>query len=204
MTLNIPKIKMIQCILTVFFITILSLLPALADDVTDSINDALEQYKKGEYASAMGSLNYASQLIGQKKGETLEAVLPEPLPGWNTEKSGSQAAGAALFGGGITAEKTFIKADSNVSLSIVTDSPVLQGLMMMFSNPMFAGANGGKLEKINGQKAIINYDEANRSGEIKIIIANRFLVTSQGNNVDLKDLKDYIGAIDFNKLASLP
>jgi len=194
---------MIQFIVTVFAVMCLSL-PALADDVTDSINEALDQYKKGEYAGAIGSLNYASQLIGQKKGEALETVLPKPLAGWNAEKTSSQAAGAAMFGGGITAERTYTKDDREVKVNIITDSPMLQGLMMMFNNPMFATSDGGKLEKINGQKAIVKYDESNRSGEIKIIIANRFLVGAEGNNVDLKDLKDYAAAIDFNKLASLP
>ena len=177
---------------------------AMADDVTDSITEAMEQYKKGEYAAAIGSLNYASQLIGQKKGESLETLLPKPLAGWNAEKATSQAAGAAVFGGGVTANRSYSKDDKEVSVSYITDSPMLQGIMMMFSNPMFATADGGKLEKINGQKAIVNYDEDGKSGEIKLVIANRFLITIEGSNVDLKDLKDYAGSIDFNKLASLP
>lgn len=190
----------------IFFLMIFMCLPlvATADDVTDSINEALEQYKKGEFAGAIGSLNYASQLIGQKKGEALETLLPKELAGWKAEKSSSQAAGAAMFGGGITAERVYRKDDKEVTVSIVTDSPMLQGLMVMFNNPMFATSDGGKLEKINGQKAIVKYDEEGKSGDVQIIIANRFLVKVSGNNADLKDLKDYAGAIDFNKLAALP
>ena len=178
--------------------------PALADDVTDSINEAMDQYKKGQYAAAIGSLNYASQLIGQKKGESLETLLPKPLSGWTADKATSQAAGAAVFGGGVTASRSYRKDDKEASVSYITDSPMLQGILMMFSNPMFATADGGKLEKIKGQKAIVNYDEEGKSGEIKMVIASRFLVTIEGSNVALQDLKDYAGAIDFNKLASLP
>jgi len=36
---------------------------------------------------------------------------------------------------------------------------MLQGVMMMFSNPMLAGADGGKMEKIAGEKTIVNYKE---------------------------------------------
>jgi hypothetical protein len=91
-----------------------------------------------------------------------------------------------------------------VTVSIITDSPMLQGLMVMFNNPMFATADGGKLEKINGQKAIVKYDAEGKNGEIQMVIANRFLVKVSGNNVEQQDLKEYASAIDFNKLASLP
>ena len=195
--------KMI-CLTTLVVMVLCLSFSAMADDVTDSINEAMAQYKKGEYAAAIGSLNYASQLIGQKKGESLETLLPKPLAGWEADKATSQAAGAAVFGGGVTANRSYRKDDKEVSVSYITDSPMLQGIMMMFSNPMFATADGGKLEKINGQKAIVNYDEDGKSGEIKLVIANRFLITIEGSNVDLKDLKDYAGSIDFNKLASLP
>jgi hypothetical protein len=195
--------RKIQLLLIVFLFICLPI-AAVADDVTDSINEALEQYKKGEYAGAMGSLNYASQLIGQKKGEALEALLPKELPGWTPEKATSQAAGAAMFGGGITAERIYRKDDRDVTVSIITDSPMLQGLMVMFNNPMFATADGGKLEKINGQKAIVKYDAEGKNGEIQMVIANRFLVKVSGNNVEQQDLKEYASAIDFNKLAGLP
>ena len=41
-----------------------------ADDVTESINDALEQYKEGEFSNAIESLEYATQVIRQKKAGT--------------------------------------------------------------------------------------------------------------------------------------
>jgi hypothetical protein len=54
---------------------------AFADDVTDSINEALEYYNAGRYSEAVGSLNYAAQIIGQKKGGQLEDFLPPPPGG---------------------------------------------------------------------------------------------------------------------------
>ena len=202
MMIHFPIRKIQRILLVLLFISLP--IAAWADDVTDSINEALEQYKKGEYAGAMGSLNYASQLIGQKKGQTLETLLPKELSGWTSEKATSQAAGAAMFGGGISAERTYRKDDKDVTVNIITDSPMLQGLMVMFNNPMFATADGGKLEKINGQKAIVKFDEEGKTGDIQLVIANRFLVKVSGNNVEQKDLKDYASAIDFNKLAAVP
>jgi hypothetical protein len=174
-----------------------------ADDVADSINEALQYYKEGRYSEAIGSLNYASQLIGQKKGGALQSFLPEPLQGWAAEESNSQAVGAQVFGGGITAERTYTKDAASLAIRIVTDSPLLQGMMMMFTNPMMATADGGKLEKIRGEKAIVKYNSGDQSGNINIVIAGRLLITVEGSGVRLEDLKAYAGAVDYKKLATL-
>ena len=175
-----------------------------ADEIIEFINEGLEQYKKGEYAASAGSLDYAAQMIRQKKGDTLKSFLPKALPGWTAKESTSQAAGAALFGGGVTAECSYTKDSSSITVSIVTDSPMMQSMMMMFTNPMIIASSGGKLEKIAGQKAMIKYTESNKSGEITMVIANRFLITIKGRNVTREDLIAYASGIDCDKLATLP
>ena len=194
-----------RCTLALVAAGALSLsLPAAADDVIDTINEALEAYKNGDYADAASSLDYASQLVKQKKGESLAALLPEPLDGWTAEEAESQAAGAAMFGGGVTASREYRKGDGQVSVQIVTDSPMLQGMMMMFSNPMFAASDGGKMERIKRQKAIVKYNSSGHSGTIQIVVANRFLVTVEGSGVSRDELVAWAEAIDYKKLAALP
>jgi hypothetical protein len=186
-------------------VTILAFSPLVyADDVTDSINEGLQQYKDKKYSEAVQSLNYASQLIQQKKGASLETLLPEPLSGWTAKKASSQAAGAAMFGGGLTAERKYKKGSSSVEIQIITDSPIMQSVMMMFTNPMFATSDGGKLEKVGDQKAIVKYDTDRNRGDIKIVVANRFLITVEGRNVSKEDLEAYAKAIDYKKLESIP
>jgi hypothetical protein len=178
--------------------------PVRADDVTDSINEALKQYANGELADAVQSLDYASQLIRQKKAEQLEAFLPNPISGWQAEDAKSQAVGSAMFGGGVTAERAYVNGDSRVNVKIITDSPMLQGMMMMFSNPMMATSDGGKLEKIAGEKAIVKYRSENRDGNVNIVVAGRFLITVEGNDVARQDLIAFAQGIDFKKLAGTP
>jgi len=189
-------------VLTIVFM--MFAVPGYADDVMDSVNEAVEFYKNGEYTDAVESLNYASQLIQQKKGKSLESFLPQPLSGWTAEKASSQAAGAAMFGGGIVTNRQYRKDSSSISIEIITDSPLMQGMMMMFSNPMFAASDGGKMERIKRQKAIVKVDPENKTGDIKIIVANRFLVSIEGNGVTENDLKAYAKAIDYKKMAALP
>lgn len=174
------------------------------ESIEESINEALQYYKDGEYKDAVDSLNYASQLIQQKRGSGLEAFLPEPLSGWTEQETSSQAMGAGMFGGGITAERQYSKDSSSITVQIITDSPVMQSMTMMFSNPMFATSDGGKFEKINRQKAIVKFDPKRKQGDINIVVANQFLISIEGQRVTEEDLKAYAKAIDYKKLQSLP
>ena len=151
----------------------------------------------------MGAIDYASQLIQQKKGEKLESMLPKPLDGWKAQEATSQAVGTAMMGGG-SAERSYSKESSTVDIQIITDSPIMQGMMMMFSNPMLAASDGGKLQKIGRQKAIVKYDAQNKSGDINVVVANRFLVTIEGSDVSAADLKAYAKAVDYDKLSDMP
>ncbi|MGD9973108.1 MAG: hypothetical protein AB7S77_08625 [Desulfatirhabdiaceae bacterium] len=197
------SVKIRLLVLTIF-LALAPLGSVCADDVTDSINEALKQYENGEFADAVQSLDYASQLIRQKKGGQLEAFLPAPLAGWKAEEAQSSAAGAAMFGGGVTAERSYTKGDSRMQVNIITDSPMMQGMMVMFSNPMMATADGGKLEKINGEKAIVKYSKENKDGNINLVVGNRFMITIDGSDITREDLLAYAKAIDFKKLSTLP
>jgi len=85
-------------------------------------------------------------------------------------------------------------------MEIITDSPALQSMLMMFSNPAYAAADGGKLTKIKRQKAIVKYNPSQKNGEINIVVAKQYLVSVKGRNVNKNDLVDYASAIDYMKL----
>jgi hypothetical protein len=85
--------------------------PAVADEVLDTIQEAVGQYKAGRRAEAVQSLEYAANLIRQQKGESMAALLPKPLAGWKVEPSSSETnvMGGAMFGGGVTAQRVYVK-----------------------------------------------------------------------------------------------
>jgi len=175
-----------------------------ADDISDTLSEAIKSYEAGEFTNAVEDINYALQLIQQKKSEGLSSYLPEPLEGWTAKKAEAQSAGSGMFGGGIGSHKTYKKGSSKIKIEILTDSPVLQSMMGLFSNPMFATSDGGKLQRIGRQKAIVKYKEDRERGDITIVVAKRFLVKVEGTKVSEEDLKAYAKAIDFKKLAKLP
>lgn len=176
--------------------------PAFAEDeVLRTVDEAVSQYKKGDFAGAASNLDYASQLIRQKKSEEMKSLLPEPLAGWVAEPASAQALGTAVFGGGITVSRTYSNPPATISIDIVSDSPLLQSLVMMLNNPMFVGASGGKLEAVKGQRAIVKFNDTTRSGDLNIVVDNRFMVTVKGQKIERADLLAYAGLIDFTELA---
>lgn len=172
-------------------------LHAESDDVLTTIDQAVKQYNEGDFAGAASNLDYAAQLVRQKKSEKMKELLPKPLEGWEAGEGTSQAMGTAIFGGGVTVGRRYTKGTSTVNVEIVSDSPVLQSVLMILNNPIFAGAGGGNLETIKGQRAIVKYNSENRSGDINIVVAGRFMVTLTGHQVERSDLIAYAEAIDY-------
>jgi hypothetical protein len=191
-----PRSVIFACVAGVFA----SAAALRADDVTDSIDEAVKAYKSNDFAAAAQSLDAAAQLVRQKRGELFKALLPDAPSGWTAEEASSQSAAAAVFGGGVTAERHYTKNGASMSVKFITDSPIMQGVMMMMGNPMFANADGGKLERIKSQKAIIKNKDG--SGSVNVVVNGTLLVQIEGSQVTDADLRAFAEAIDYGKIAA--
>ena len=194
-------------ILPVLFIVISwGAIPACADEILDSINEAIEAYNDKEYAEAAESLDYAKQLIQQLRSENIMKFLPEALPGWESKTAETQSMG--MLGGMSGVQKEYWKPDTGdqgrkrITINIMGESPMMQGMMVMF-NPAYAGAQGGKLQKIKRNKAIVKYNPDSRRGEANVLVEKKYIVAIKGNSVDKKDLLDYAEAVDYKGLKDL-
>ncbi len=176
---------------------------AYADDVLEAIQEATEAYNEKAYTEAVESLEYAKQLIQQLTSEGLKNFLPKPLEGWKAKEAKSQNLG--MMGGSAGIEQEYWKAGSGnqgrsrVTMSIMGESPMFQGMMGMF-NPAIVGSTGGKLQKIKRNKAVVKYSADNRKGEIMINVKKKYLVIVKGSNVDKEDLMNFATAVDYKGL----
>ncbi|VAX16213.1 hypothetical protein MNBD_NITROSPINAE04-2602 [hydrothermal vent metagenome] len=185
-----------------FIFTLISIMfasPVFADDVTDQIDEALKAYKKNDYSMATTALDSASALIRQKKGDALAKLLPEPLKGWKAEEAESSSAGAAMFGGGTNVKRVYKKGKESVTITVTTDSPMLQAMSMMFANPQFSGPNA-RLVVIDGRK-VINDKKKN---SLQTMVAGKILVNVKGKRkTHPEDVKKYFKAINFKEIEKL-
>ena len=179
-------------------------MPALADEVVESLDEAREAYNEKAYTEAVEALDYAKQLILQMSSEEITAFLPEPPEGWKGEEAVSQNLG--MLGGATSIEKVYNRIDKSnngrVTMTILGESPMFMGLMNMF-NPAIAGADGGKLQKIKRNKSIVKYKPDNRSGEIMVNVAKKYIITIKGRGVDQDELMYFAESVDYAGLKGL-
>lgn len=172
-----------------------------ADEVMEAIQEATEAYNEKAYTEAVESLDYAKQLIQQMTSEGLKTFLPEPLAGWKAREAKLQNLG--MMGGSAGIEQQYMNSSSGgrVTMVIMGESPMFQGMMQMF-NPAVVGSTGGKLQKIKRNKAVVKYSAERRSGEIFINVAKKYLIKIDGSDVDKEDMMNYANAVDYRGLKS--
>jgi hypothetical protein len=171
-----------------------------ADEVLDAIKEATEYYQQGNYTEASGSLNMAVQLINDKASKKLAVFLPKAPSGWEMAEPEFQSAAMSLFGGGgNVASATYTSADAELKVSIAANSPVLQTMMMFLNNPAFLASSGKKVERIGGQRALVEWD--GDSGNINVIVAGSALVTVEGYGATFEQAKALAEAVSYRELA---
>jgi hypothetical protein len=169
--------------------------PAMADSVTDAIEQGRKAYSAGDLAKAKEAIDLASQLIGQQNAEAFGKLLPSALPGWTAEKVETTAVGSVGFGIS-SASRRYEKKDEYVEVQITGDSAVIAQFAAILSNSQVVGAMG-KLVTIGNQRAFQSMD-----GDIHMVINNRYLVAVQGN-ASPNDKLAYAKAVDVAKLSKM-
>jgi len=186
-----------------------------ADEVTDQIDEGLKAYKAKDFGGAATALDTATSLIRQQAAEGMTKVLPAPLAGWEAEEAESGAGGAAM--GGTTASRRYTRTfkvmstpepgqqpeeyenTESVQITLMGNSPALQAMIMMFSNPMFSGPDN-KVMMVGGRKTMFNKND----NSLMTIVNGQVVVTVDGDNtVKMDDLKAFYGGIDFKALEKL-
>ncbi len=180
---------------------------AHADEITDQINEGLQLYEKGSFSEAVSALNFAVGQIQQKQTAGLKNVFPEPLGGWKAEETAGQFGGAPLLGGGFGASRHYFveDGDKSVDIEIVTDSPLLQSVLMFYTSPAFyASQPDTKLVKIKNRKAVQKFTPQDKEGEVNIVIGSRMLVSIKGRGLgSIDDMLAYANAINYDALEKI-
>lgn len=170
---------------------------AYADDIDDAIQKAAKFYQEGNTQEAVGQLELAAQLIRQQRADKMKALLPEPLAGWEADEAEATAVGGAMLGGGTTLKRAYRKDGKRLTVQIMADSPLVQGMMAFMGNPMFGGmaAQGGKTMVINDQQAVL------KENALSMAVGGKYMIEVTGEAGMDEDLVAYAKAIDLKKLA---
>jgi hypothetical protein len=188
-----------RAIVIILCLTLVWATAVMGDEITDRLKNGTDLYNQQKYSDAIAEINYALQLIHQKQADELVKYFPEAPSGWTASTAETGAATAAFMGGMTSASREYNHSSGGwVEITMSMDSPMLSSILMFLSNPMMA--MGKRIETIAGEKAIIEYDEDGKSGDINMAIANKLLLTVDGNDVTLDQLKGFVNAMDLGKL----
>ncbi len=174
---------------------------ALADEISDTIEEAKELYLEGKYSEASSELQFAVNQIQNLQAEQLKKLLPDALAGWEAEEGTASIGAMGFFGGGLTVSRTYRKEDTgeSIEIQILTDSPLLQSMLMFLTNPMMsAGQPDTKLVRIRKEKAIEKFSAQRKDGELSVVLEGKTLITVKGRRITDKDiLYEYMEMVDF-------
>ena len=136
----------------------------------------------------------------------LQGLLPAGLPGLARTAISASSAGAAGFSGS-TAEARYGADGKSIKLS-VTDMGAAGALAALGSafnvQSSTQDANGyEKIGKVDDRMTTEKWSAASKSGNYSIMIANRFMVTADGDGVDMAELKAAVVEVDPAALEQL-
>lgn len=168
----------------------------------------------GDAMAAMGAA-VSGAANGNKKVETvdykeLKALLPESLSGMKrTDATGEKT---SAMGMQISNTEGRYSADNGGgSMTIkITDIGSLTGLAGMtayaWASVNIDRESDNEYEKtstISGYKSHEKYNKSNKSGEVSVLVGDRFVVDVNGDNVDMDAIKGALGKVDLGKLNSM-
>jgi hypothetical protein len=157
-------------------------------------------------AGAMSGTTPDGKPVEPVRFQDLQTALPE-ISGWQRgEPTGERMTSPVPFS---QSEANYTMGDANVSVKVV-DSAFSQMLIAPWAMFLTAGyereSNEGyeKSVTIGGHPGFERYNKADKDGELNIVVAKRFLVTIEGDNIDdTKVLHDFASKIDASKLEAL-
>lgn len=170
----------------------LPLAPVVADEVTDTLQSAIDAYEAGDVTYALEELTYAQQLMQAMKAEGLVAFLPSAPPGWTRKIETEMNQGLAMMGGGTGAEATYSGEGHTVTVSLMVDNPMVSAMAVVIGNPMVMGTQGA-LIRIGRQKFL------HQDGDLIGLVDGRILVQASGAPKD--DMLPLLEEIDYRGLA---
>ncbi|WP_375056484.1 hypothetical protein [Zobellella sp. DQSA1] len=171
-----------------------------ADDteIQQAIEEGQQAYQAGELSRAAAQFDYAATLIRQQQAGELGTLFPEPLPGWQADSVDTQAGSAAFFGGGVNASRHYNKSGASLDITITKDSPLLQTIAVLFTNPSMAAMGGYKVKRIRAHTAMVKEEGDNR--ELQMLIANTTLLQLSGRGMSEAEFNAYAEAVDIEAL----
>jgi len=139
----------------------------------------------------------------------LKELLPEKMEGLKRKESSGEKNGAMGFTISRAEARYTGDADASVHVEIFDTGGVAGVATMALAAWTMADIDKEtdtgyeKTTQLEGHKGYEKYNNDTRSGELNVLVADRYVVNINGSNVSMDQLKNVLGDLDLEKLSAL-
>ncbi len=154
----------------------------------EAIEEAKKQADGDKIGAAISAMQAGIRDLQKKQRVAILEALPKPA-GWEfkdqTPDDSNEAIASGMSAMGQTISREYTKGDQHIQIEVSANSPMIQMLSMLFSNPAMIQAQKGEAITYGTNKAILTKQD-NGGIELQILMNDTHLikVTSRGISED--------------------
>jgi len=145
---------MIMKKLTILIAVFFSALIVKAQDFNKQLADARTAYAAGKLDDSRFAMQQMLQDLDMITGKEILKVLPAKMQDQNVNTANDNVTGASGFVG-VIIHRDYGAQDKNVSLEVISNSPLIAGINTLLSLPLIGNTGDNKVIRINGYKALV-------------------------------------------------
>lgn len=180
---------------------------AEAEDFPAIMKSASAAWEANDFGACVAHLKKATGLANEKRSEAIRAALPAAPAGWMLEpakKNPAENAMAAALGGAIgnvtQANYREEGGRGSISVSIMSDSPMIQMFNMWASNPAMLGENAELIE-YEAHRAVLKKESSGLS--LQILIHKKHMCDVKVRGLDEDAMFKMFDQATIDKLAAI-
>ena len=170
----------------------------IKDPVTDLIRSAMAKYQKADLNGTSEDLEAARKLVDSRRGDKAAALLPN-VTGWNSLKAEKQDAG--ILGGSSAWRRTYENKEKTVKAELILDSPLLQQLSPLLTNPAIAEGAGFEIRRVEGRDALVK--KVGEGAELNVWVGSGILFKLTGSKMKDNELVIFAKNFDLREMEKL-
>ena len=140
--------------LTILTAVFFSALIVKAQDFNKQLADARTAYAAGKLDDSRFAMQQMLQDLDMITGKEILKVLPAKMQDQNVNTANDNVTGASGFIG-VVIHRDYGAQDKNVSLEVISNSPLIAGINTLLSLPLIGNTGDNKVIRINGYKALV-------------------------------------------------
>ena len=174
-------------------------------ELPPSLKKVQEAFDAKKYGAAMSELKTVSAELGKlRAGQLFESLPPVPA-GWESpdqRPDDNEVAGFGMLGMAGTKRDYNKKGghDTRITITLMSDSPMVAGLAPLMSNPQLLGSEA-EVVTFGAHKGVFKANKEEKSGSLQLIVGGAHMVNAEWNGLTRDELDPFLSEEAVKKMA---